>query len=371
MEMELQNIPLSPLLPRDKLIWRCTANGLFSVFSAYHLAIERKAEDCGGASRQEQGSVMWKVCWKLKVPNAVKMFVWRACHNLLPTKAYLFKRRVTTSPLCPICNLVEESIEHFLWSCPSATDVWSCGSNKLQKSTCVRRDFTHLFEELIDRLDQSELEIFVVIARSIWMRRNDVVHGGSFTHPRQVFTNAVSALTDFQRVTMQSEEMGSTDQQISAVSWQPPNKIMVEVNWDAAIDQKIFCVGLGLLARDANGSFLVACGIKMRLVADPTMAEALAALHAVIFAKELGFSRVIFEGDALWIVRAINSNEPCDSNYGHFVEDVKTDKGSLEMSTVTHVVRGANSAAHGLAKEACTHVINKYWWHSIPSIMYW
>jgi hypothetical protein len=25
----IQNIPLSPLFPRDKLIWRCTANELF------------------------------------------------------------------------------------------------------------------------------------------------------------------------------------------------------------------------------------------------------------------------------------------------------------------------------------------------------
>lgn len=47
----IQNIPLSPLLPRDKLIWRCSSNGLFSVRSAYHLAVERQADSCGGASR--------------------------------------------------------------------------------------------------------------------------------------------------------------------------------------------------------------------------------------------------------------------------------------------------------------------------------
>jgi hypothetical protein len=37
---------------------------------------------------------------------------------------------------------------------------------------------------------------------------------------------------------------------------------------------------------------------------DPTTAEALTALHVVIFAKELGFSSVIFERDALTIVKA-------------------------------------------------------------------
>ena len=53
-------------------------------------------------------------------------------------------------------------------------------------------------------------------------------------------------------------------------------------------------MGLGLIAQDEHRLFLVACGIKQKIVADPTMAEALAALHAVIFAKELGFSNVIF-----------------------------------------------------------------------------
>jgi ribonuclease HI len=124
---------------------------------------------------------------------------------------------------------------------------------------------------------------------------------------------------------------------------------------------------LGLLARDENGHFWVACGIKQRIVVDPTMAEALAALHAVIFAKELGFSSVIFEGDALTVVKAINSKGACESSYGHFVEDVKRYMSELARSSFIHVVRGANSAAHSLAKEACTHVTDNYWWHSIPS----
>jgi ribonuclease HI len=61
------------------------------------------------------------------------------------------------------------------------------------------------------------------------------------------------------------------------------------------------------------------------------MAEALATLHAVIFAKELGFSNVIFEGDALIVVKAVNSKEPCESNYGHLVEDVKRFRSNFKL----------------------------------------
>jgi hypothetical protein len=57
----------------------------------------------------------------------------------------------------------------------------------------------------------------------------------------------------------------------------------------------------------------------------------------------------------------------CESSYGHFVEDVKRFMSDLPTSSFVHVVRGANSVAHVLAKEVCTHVIGKHWWHSTPS----
>ncbi|XP_059431643.1 uncharacterized protein LOC132165167 [Corylus avellana] len=181
-----------------------------------------------------------------------------------------------------------------------------------------------------------------------------------------MFTNAAAGLEYFQRINAQPEGMSSAIQQGQPANWQPPPVNMIKVNWDATIDQGNSCVGLGLLARDANGQFVAARGIKKRIAADPTVAEAIAALHAVIFAKELGFSNVMFEGDALTVVNAINSTRSCESSYGHFVEDVKRYMSDLATSSFVHVLRGANSAAHNLAKEACTHVTDKYWWHCIP-----
>lgn len=44
------NIPLSPLQPRDRLIWRCTTTGEFTVRSAYHMGMEMAASLCSGGS---------------------------------------------------------------------------------------------------------------------------------------------------------------------------------------------------------------------------------------------------------------------------------------------------------------------------------
>jgi ribonuclease HI len=60
-------------------------------------------------------------------------------------------------------------------------------------------------------------------------------------------------------------------------------------------------VGLGILARDDRGRVQGACSVTMKVTASAPEAEALAALHAVIFAKEREYTGVVFEGDALTI----------------------------------------------------------------------
>jgi hypothetical protein len=63
-----------------------------------------------------------------------------------------------------------------------------------------------------------------------------------------------------------------------------------------------------MIARGEAGCFLSACSIKKRMLVLPVVAEAIAAFHAMLFAKEKGFTQVIFEGDALTVVNDVNSN---------------------------------------------------------------
>jgi hypothetical protein len=82
-------IPLSPSLPRDCLIWRGTTTGMFTVYSAYHLAKELQDNKGGQCSYQEKGKEVWKCLWSLEVPQVVKTFMWRSFNNALPTKPSL------------------------------------------------------------------------------------------------------------------------------------------------------------------------------------------------------------------------------------------------------------------------------------------
>jgi hypothetical protein len=113
------SIPLSPFFPQDRLIWKGTKNDVFTV----RVGMERRTKHQPGGLGKKEINEMWKLCWSLHVPNAVKMYLWRACHNLLPMKANLFQRGVCDNNLCLICLREEESVAHACWDCLSARDV--------------------------------------------------------------------------------------------------------------------------------------------------------------------------------------------------------------------------------------------------------
>ena len=118
---EICSIPLGYSLPSDKQIWTGTSNGLFTVRSAYKLSIDNYSV-FGGASSSNDSNLryFWKKVWRLPVPHKVKHFLWRACHDILPTKANLMQRKVLSDDICEECMLEAETSAHFFWSCPRA-----------------------------------------------------------------------------------------------------------------------------------------------------------------------------------------------------------------------------------------------------------
>jgi hypothetical protein len=55
------------------------------------MEVERQTLEKGECSSLGEEDVVWKECWNLNIPNAAEMFLWRAGHNLLPTKMNLLK----------------------------------------------------------------------------------------------------------------------------------------------------------------------------------------------------------------------------------------------------------------------------------------
>ena len=74
-------LPKSPRL--DKLIWGFDKHCNYAVKSGYQVALKLKFPDWPSTSKRK--SFEWHTIWKLDLPEKIKIFMWRATQNLLPT----------------------------------------------------------------------------------------------------------------------------------------------------------------------------------------------------------------------------------------------------------------------------------------------
>lgn len=85
---------------------------------------------------------MWSALWKMKVPSSkIKVFGWRACHDILPTRVNLAKRKIILDNECHCCKRVPENAVHAIWECGAAQDVWATSIGVLQKVSINQFDF--------------------------------------------------------------------------------------------------------------------------------------------------------------------------------------------------------------------------------------
>jgi hypothetical protein len=129
--------------------------------------------------------------------NASKNFMWRACHDLLPTRDNLVRKKIAIDPMCPICGLKAETTFHILWACPSLMDVWWGGHAYSRNSFHQLLIFCCWLREYIRKVRENNFIIFMETSRKILFRRNRWIHEGFFTPPNEIGRMASMAVEDF------------------------------------------------------------------------------------------------------------------------------------------------------------------------------
>uniref|UniRef100_A0A453IUH4 Reverse transcriptase zinc-binding domain-containing protein n=1 Tax=Aegilops tauschii subsp. strangulata TaxID=200361 RepID=A0A453IUH4_AEGTS len=104
MEVQLSQQP-------DKLRWKLTRSGVFTVKSMYVDVINSSSIPS------------FKHVWAVKVPLKIKVFMWFVHKQVILTKENLTKRNWTGPTRCSFCDR-DETIKHLFLDCPLAKILW-------------------------------------------------------------------------------------------------------------------------------------------------------------------------------------------------------------------------------------------------------
>lgn len=76
----------------DEIIWGADPKGIFSVKSAYNLAVKKDSQFLASSPDDSARNKMWKSVWRLKSWPKVKINLWKAMNDALPTVEKIKKK---------------------------------------------------------------------------------------------------------------------------------------------------------------------------------------------------------------------------------------------------------------------------------------
>ncbi|KAL0876533.1 hypothetical protein Bca101_026238 [Brassica carinata] len=170
----------------DYWVWLHNKHGFYSVKSGYWFinSFARREEIREAEARPSLNDLKSEV-WKIQTAPKIKTFVWRAVSNAIPVGELLVKRGIKMDPVCQACGFQGESINHIIFQCSVARQVWALANvphleyrfdewSKLRK----KRSFGYWREKNDQRLEKEEIEALTVVKKSWsvpprgWMKGN-------------------------------------------------------------------------------------------------------------------------------------------------------------------------------------------------------
>ena len=116
-----------PLLAKkDSYCWAGNRSGIYSATSDYDLIfnMENKEKFVEPVNTPFLFSVLAE-CWKVKTAPKIQVFLWKSINGAIAVLARLLTRGIKNYDGCLLCDAEEETVNHLLFLCPYARQVWA------------------------------------------------------------------------------------------------------------------------------------------------------------------------------------------------------------------------------------------------------
>ncbi|GAB2254414.1 hypothetical protein Droror1_Dr00022223 [Drosera rotundifolia] len=292
----------------DWWAWAFNKKGLFTVKSAYKVAFHARFVDDNPAVGSNSAC---RRIWSLNAPQKLKMFLWHACIECLPTRLNLAQKGMEIDTTCPICEAAPESRLHALSDCPGVRIAWHRTSvnQSLPQGYSQFKDWC--FDSL-ERLSKIEMEELVSLMYFLWTNRSMGQKSSQLDlYPELLIPTCRSSEQPFR---IQARLPRATQQEVGS---------------------------------RRNGSSLRGLTVDWELEA--VVGEALAIKAGLVLAKSVGVERVIMESDCKELIDMLRTGAGDLSLQGKIIEECLALMGSFPEVQYSCIFREANRVAHEIA----------------------
>ena len=145
---------------------------------------------------------------------------------------------------------------------------------------------------------------------------------------------------------------------------------MIKINFDDSLKVADRRGGIRIIVKNNKGEIVGAVHAFIEGTTNPMAIEANVAFRALLFGKDMRFTRIILEGDALSVITKMMQTEPSLSDVGNLGKVVKDLMKSFSWSKIQYVRRETNEVAHCLAKNALSLKNDVYWVDDCPEFLF-
>jgi len=233
---EILSIPLNPNQQEDTLMWKGNKVGKYTVKSGYNMlcAQTKVAEQNRASISFQPPRTLWTKLWHLSIPPKLRIFMWSICHNAIPTRENLYKRKLLPDPICSLCNTCPETTEHLFLLCKWTKNIWKDPRLNL---TCNPNSITWIDKWLMENFagtrDLPEKELVATVLWFVWKARNNLIFRAKQPDPNTIVDLAQAHLQNFNRW-QNKKETAKPPNPNSPRRWIPSEKGQLKLNVDGS-----------------------------------------------------------------------------------------------------------------------------------------
>lgn len=372
----------------DLIAWNFEKSGLFTVRSAYRLAMNlRDAPDVDASSSSPDGErKLWKRIWSAQVPSKVRVFAWKVVNNGLPTKANRCYRRLDEQSICELCGLAREDVFHAVIICPHARalreamrDQWLLpGEEDLLLSG---PDWLLL---LVDKIDDQVRDNFLMLIWRCWNVRNSVLMAGESisVEGSVIFLSRYwAALLQIRQQAPAGDDRGkqkmypeprpsaSPGMAKARRRWSPPVGEGMKINVDGAYIVETGAATLGVIIRDSSGKPVLMDARQLSHCGDAKAAGALACLEGLKMGARWADRDMILEADNVGVIEKLRKGGTDRSVVAPFIHDALQEMRMLRRVEFVKISREQNKVAYELAHRALNLGVSCVWFGNFPECL--